>query len=224
MEFIRQSLVIASKDLLLEFRTRERFVSMLTFAILVAVVFEFATDPLVSKQSIGGTMLWVAILFAGILGLGRSFTMEREQDALVGVLLTPISREALYMGKFMANLVILLGATLFLFLIFALFFQLSLGSAPGGLFLITLLACIGFMAMGTLFSAVTASTRLGDTLLPVLLLPLLIPVVVFAASATQRLLQGRPLDEVVGSVRMLGAFDIIFVIVCALAFGFVVEE
>src|SRR5262245_57142229 len=100
MRCFRQSLVIASKDLLLEFRTRERFMSMLVFTILVAVVFEFALDPILSKQSVGGAMLWVAVLFAGMLGLGRSFALEKEQDAMVGILLTPIDREALFFGKF----------------------------------------------------------------------------------------------------------------------------
>jgi heme exporter protein B len=86
------------------------------------------------------------------------------------------------------------------------------------------LASVGFVALGTLFGAVAAQTRLGETLLPILLLPLLIPVVIFGVSATQRLLVGRPLAEVMGSVRMLAAFDLIYLFVCTLAFGSVVEE
>jgi heme exporter protein B len=108
--------------------------------------------------------------------------------------------------------------------VFALFFQLELGRALGGLALVVILASVGFMALGTLFSAISGSTRMGETLLPVLLFPLLLPVVIFAASATQRLLLGRPFAEVAGSVRMLGAFDIVFLVVCALLFGSVVEE
>ena len=107
---------------------------------------------------------------------------------------------------------------------YGLFFQLSLPGERGGMALVVLLASAGFMALGTLFSAVSASTRLGETLLPILLIPLLIPVIIFAASATQRLLLGRPLEEVMGSVRMLLAFDVIFVVVCTLVFGAVVEE
>jgi heme exporter protein B len=235
MRFIRQSLVIAGKDLLLELRSRERLLSMLTFAVLVAVVFNFSLDPTVRVEvapgryapiagSIGGAMLWVTILFAGMLGLGRSFSLEREQDALVGIVVAPIDRGALFFGKLIANLALLVVAVVALFLVYGLFFQLPLLPALGGLALVTLLACIGFMALGTLFSAVTAGTRLGDSLLPIVLLPLLIPVVIFAASATQRLLQGRPLDEVLGNVRMLAAFDLIFVVVCTMVFGSVVEE
>jgi heme exporter protein B len=222
--FFRDAMVIAGKDLVLEIRSRERLYSMLTFAVLVAVVFSFSLDPTVPRLRVAGAMLWVTILFAGMLGLGRSFSLEKEQDAMVGVLLTPIDRGALFLGKFLANLALLVIAALAIFLVYALFFQLPLGAGAGGLALITLLACIGFMTLGTLFSAVAASTRLGDTLLPIVLLPLLIPVVIFATGATQRLLLNRPLEEVASSIRMLTAFDVIFLVVCTLIFGSVVEE
>lgn len=224
LRFLRQTLVIAGKDLTLELRSRERLVSMLTLAVLVAVVFSFAVDPTVRARSIAGAMLWVTVIFAGMLGLGRSFSAEREQDALVGLLLAPLQREALYMGKFAANLALLIVTALVVFPVYALFFQLPLAGRVGALALVVFLASVGFMALGTLFSAIAASTRLGDTVVPVLLLPLLIPVVIYAAGATQRLLVGRPFAEVYGSVRMLLAFDIIFVTVCALVFSAVVEE
>jgi heme exporter protein B len=224
MRFFRHSFVIAGKDLTIEMRSRERLLSMLTFAVLVAVVFSFSLDPTVATRPIAGAMIWVTVLFAGMLGLGRSFTIEQEQDALVGILLAPIDRGAVFFGKFLANLALLLTTTFAIFLIYALFFELSLVAAAGGLAIVTLLACVGFMALGTLFSAVASNTRMGDTLLPVVLIPLLIPVVIFGTAATQRLLIGRPFDEVVGSIRMLAAFDLIFVIVCTMIFGAVVEE
>lgn len=224
MEFVRQSLVIATKDLTIELRSKERLLSMLTFAVLVAVVFTFSLDPTVQSRGIAGAMIWVTILFAGMLGLGRSFSLEREQDAMVGVLLTPVGRGALFFGKFLANLALLSGATLVVYLIYALFFQLSMFSAAPGLAGVTLLAIVGFMALGTLFSAIAASTRLGDTLLPIVLLPLLIPVVFFGATAVQRLLLDRPFEEIAGSVRMLAAFDLLFLFVCTTLFGKVVEE
>ena len=219
-----QLLTIAGKDLRLELRSRERIMSMLTFAVLVAVVFSFALDPGVSARTVSGAMLWVTILFAGMLGLGRSFGLEREQDAMTGILLAPIDRGALFLGKLVANLVLLLATELVVFLVYALFFQLSYWRTLGGMVLVVVLASVGFMVLGTLFSAMAVSTRLGDTLLPVLILPLLIPVVIFAASSTQRLIVGRPLAEVMGSVRMLAVFDLIFLIVSVLLFGAVVEE
>lgn len=222
--FVSQVLAIAGKDLRLELRSRERLTSMLVFAVLVAVVFNFALDPAVRAGAVAGAMLWVTILFTGLLGLGRSFLLEREQDALTGLLLAPVDRSALYLGKLLANVTILAASEVVIVPVFALFFQLELGRAPGGIALIVILASIGFMALGTLFSAISGSTRMGDTLLPVLLFPLLLPVVIFAASATQRLLMGRPFAEVGGSVRMLGAFDIVFLVVCALLFGAAIEE
>src|SRR5690606_35618574 len=150
MRFLNLSLIIAGKDLTIEMRSRERLLSMLTFAVLVAVVFSFSLDPTVAARPIAGAMLWVTVLFSGMLGLGRSFTIEQEQDAMVGVLLAPIDRGAVFFGKFLANLTLLLTAAVAIFLIYALFFQLTLGAAAGGLAIITLLACIGFMALGTL--------------------------------------------------------------------------
>ena len=222
--FAVQTFAIAGKDLRLELRSRERLMSMLVFAVLVAVVFSFALDPAVRPSAVAGAMLWVTILFTGILGLGRSFVLEREQEALTGLLLAPLDRGALYLGKLLANLALLIASEVVIVPVYALFFQLELGRALGGVTLVVVLASIGFMALGTLFSAISGGTRMGETLLPVLLFPLLLPVVIFAASATQHLLLGRPLAEVAGSLRMLGAFDIVFLVVCTLLFGSVVEE
>jgi heme exporter protein B len=222
--FLAGAWAVARKDLMLEARSRERFVSMATFAVLVAIVFSFALDASVRARSIAGAMIWVTILFSGTLGLGRSFAAEREAEALTGILVSPIPRGALFLGKFLANLAVVLAVEAVIFPVYGIFFGLDYGAGALGLVLTVVLGTIGFMALGTLFSAMAAHTRMGDSLLPVLLLPLLIPVVIFAASATQRLLIGRPLGEVQGSLRMLLAFDLVFLFVCTVSFGAVVEE
>ena len=222
--FLAQAWAVARKDLLLEVRSRERFVAMATFAMLVAVVFSFALDPGVQARTIAGAMLWVTVLFAGMLGLGRSFALEREAEALTGVMLSPAPAGAVFLGKLLANLAVVLAVEAVIFPVYALFFGLRYGGALGGLVLVVVLATVGFMTLGTLFAAVAAHTRLGDTLLPILLLPLLLPVVIFAASATQRLLVGRPFAEIEGSLRMLLAFDLVFLFVCTAVFGAAVEE
>ena len=224
IEFFRHSMVIAGKDLMLEMRSKERIVSMLTFAVLVAVVFNFAIDPTAFPDRPIAAMVWVTVLFVGMLGLGRSFSLENEQDAMSGVLLTPIDRGALFFGKFLANLLVLLIATAAIYLIYALFFTVSFIPRASGFLLLTLLACVGFMALGTLFSAIAASTRLGETLLPIILLPLMIPVVIFASGGTQRLMVGLPMEEIASSIRMLAAFDLIFLIVATLLFEWVVQD
>lgn len=222
--FAVQVIAIAGKDLRLETRSRDRIVSMLTFAVLVAVVFSFAVDPTIRPQGLAGAMIWVTVLFAGMLGLGRSFSMEQEQDAITGLLLAPLDRGALYLGKLIANLALLLATAAVIVPVYALFFRLELSRALPGIALVVGLASVGFMALGTLFSAIAANTRLGETLLPILLIPLLLPVVIFAAGSTQRLLMGRPFGEVLETVRMLAAFDVIFVVVGTLVFASVVEE
>lgn len=222
--FLGQALAVARKDLVLELRSRERVVISGTFAVLVAMVFSFALDPTLRPRGFAGAMIWVTVLFAGILGLGRSFGMEREQEALSGLLLAPLDRGALFLGKFAANLVILLAVEAVIFPVYALFFKLAFAGSLAGVALIVFLASVGFMLLGTLFSAVAAHTRLGETLLPVLLLPLLLPVVIFAVSGTQRLLVGRPFEEVGGNLRMLLAFDLIYLFICPVIFGSVVEE
>lgn len=219
-----QMWAVARKDLRLELRSRQRLVGMLTFAVLVAVVFSFALDPTVRARSIAGAMIWVTILFAGTVGLGRSFAVEQEQDAWTGLALAPVDGGVLFLGKVTANLTILLVLELVVFSVYAVFFGLPLGGAWVGLATVAFLGTVGFVALGTLFAAIAAHTHLGESTLPVLLLPLLLPVVIFAAGATQRLLLGRPLAEASGSVKMLLAFDLIFLVVCTLAFGAVLEE
>lgn len=222
--FLAQVWTVARKDLLLEARSRERLLSMGTFAVLVAVAFSFAVDPTVRAASIAGAMVWVTILFAGTLGLGRSFALEREAEALTGVLLAPVDRGALFLGKWLANLVIMLAVEALIFPVFALFFNLSFRGSLGALLAVVVLATAGFLALGTLFGAIAAHTRLGETLLPILMLPLLAPVIIMACAATQRLLAGRPVADVASQLKMLLAFDLVFLFVCTAIFDAVVEE
>lgn len=222
--FLEVAFGVARKDLQLELRSRERTIAMLTFAALVAVVFSFALDPTVRARSFAGAMLWVTVLLAGLLGLGRSFAFEREHEALTAVLLAPVSPAAVFLGKALANLLILLVVEAAIFPVYALFFGLSFRGSLPALALVVFLASAGFMTLGTLFSAMAMHTRLGETLIPVLLLPLMIPVIIFAASATQKLLVGRPWAEIEGNLRMLLAFDLIYLFVCPLLFSSVMEE
>lgn len=222
--FFAQLWAVARKDLLLEARSRERVVSMGTFAVLVAVVFSFALDPSVRARDIAGAMIWVTVLFAGTLGMGRAFALEREADALTGLRVSPVDAGALFLGKWLANLAVVLTVEAIIFPVYGLFFSLPYGGSLPALAAVVVLATLGFIALGTLFGAIAAHTRLGETLVPILMLPLLIPVVIFAASATQRLLAGRPVSEIASQLRMLAAFDLIFLFVCTAVFGAVLEE
>jgi heme exporter protein B len=166
----------------------------------------------------------MTLVFAGVLGVGRTFQLEAEDGAFHGVLLTPIPRDALYLGKVAANAVLVGLVVLLVLATFGLFFGLDYGNHPGALLLVLALGALGFVALATLFGAVASGTALGETLLPILIFPLLVPMVIYGVSASGRLLAGRPLVEVEGNIRMLAAFAVLALGVGAALFRFVVEE
>lgn len=223
--YLSQVRAIVWKDLLVEARTRERLVTMGAFAVLAGALFHFALDTTqVRPQDIAAGLIWMTLIFGGLLGLGRTFHLEAQDDAFAGVLLSPVPRDALYLGKTVANFVLLFAVALLVVGVVSLFLGVGLGPHPGALVLVLALGCLGFVALGTLFSAISTGTHLGETLLPVLVFPLLVPMVVFGAGATHRLLLGRPVAEVAGNVRMLAAFALVAVAAGALLFRYVVEE
>ena len=223
--YLGQVSAIVWKDLLVELRTRERMASMGSFAVLSGVLFNFAMDwTAVRPQDVGAGLIWMTIVFGGMLGLGRTFMLEASDGAFSGVLMSPAPKDAVYLGKALANFFMLLLVSAFVVLVFSAFFGLELGPNPGLVFLVLALGALGFVALGTLFSALASGTGMGETLLPILVFPLLVPMIVFGVSATSRLLAGRPVAEVAGNVRMLGAFAIGALAAGAALFRFVVEE
>ncbi len=225
MEYLRQMGAVIWKDLAVEFRTRERIASMGAFTVLVGVLFNFSFDPsVVEPQAIASGLIWMTIVFGGMLGLGRTFQLEEEDGAFQGILLSPIPRDALYFGKVISNFLILAVVTALVFGVFSLFFHLRIGSHPVALAVVVLLGILGFVAIGTLFSAVSAGTTMGDTLLPILVFPVLLPVVIYGVTATSRLFQGLPVSEVDGNIRMLGAFAVVGLAAGAFLFRYVVED
>jgi heme exporter protein B len=225
MGYLRQMGAVVWKDLVVELRTLERLAAMGGFTVLVGVLFNHAIDPtVVEPQAIASGLIWMTIVFGGMLGLGRTFHLEEEEGAFQGVLLSPIPRDALYLGKVLANFLLLSVVTLLVLGVFALFFGLSFGAHPGALAGVILLGIAGFVSIGTLFSAISVRTTMGDTLLPILMFPLLIPVVIYGVTATSSLMAGLPASEVEGNLRMLGAFAVVALAAGAGLFRHVVEE
>lgn len=217
--------LIARKDLAIEFRTRTAFFSALVLALLGIVIFYFAWDPTaVAAVDIAPGVLWMIFTFAGLLGLQRSFGVELEDRAVDGLLVAPIPREAIYLGKAVANLAFVLALQAVAIPAVALFYNLPLGRVIVTLGAVAILAAIGLVAVGTLFSAMAVNTRLAELLLPMLSLPFFVPVVMTAAQSTSRLLAGRPAAEVWPWLRILVGFDIVFVTACMLAFPYTLEE
>ncbi len=223
--YLGQIGAIVWKDLLLELRTRERLVAMGAFAVLAAVLFNYSIDrTVVRPQDIGAGLIWMTIVLGGLLGVGRTFHLEAEDGALQGVLMSPVPKDAVFLGKTLSNFVLLYIVSLFVVAVFMLFFGMELGNSPAMLGLVLALGTLGFVALGTLFAAVSSGTRMGETLLPILIFPLLVPMIVFGAGATGRLLSGRPISEVAGNIRMLAAFALVAVAAGAVLFRFVVED
>jgi heme exporter protein B len=212
MNYLADVRALTRKDLLLELRARDTLPAMLLFVVAVFVVFHFSL-PASSSELAASGLLWVAILFTALLGLGRAFVPEREQRVLDALVLTPADRSAIWLAKSLATLAFLVLAELVALPIFALFFH--------GLDATTIaaiaLADIGICAVGTFLGAMAVATRARDLLLPLLFLPLAIPIVIGGVGASVVDHPGRYLE-------FLGLYDAIFALVCWAAFDYVVAE
>ena len=214
---------IVWKDLLLEFRTKDIVVSVLVFALLVVVIFNFALDPTPGVIAlVAPGVLWVSITFAGVLGLTRSLALEKDNGSLHALMLAPVGRETIFYGKMLGNLVFMLAVEAVVFPVFAVLFNLSLASP--GLVPVALLATLGIATVGTVFAAMAVNTRSREVMLPLLFFPVVVPVIVAAVEASGIVLTAESSDDLVRWIPLLGAFDAIFLVVCPIAFNMVVEE
>jgi len=224
-EILFSAWLIARKDLAIEFRTRSAFLSAVVFSLLGLVIFYYAWDPTaVSAPDLAPGVLWVIFTFSGLLGLHRSFGVEAEDHAIDGLLASPVSREAIFLGKALANLIFVGAVQAITIPALVVFYNLPLGGVAAPLIAIAILAAIGLVAVGTLFSAMAVNTRLAELLLPMLALPFFVPIVTAAAQATAKLLSGRPVIEASAWLKLLLAFDLVFVVACTLAYPFTVED
>jgi heme exporter protein B len=224
-DLVRGALIIAGKDLRAELRSRTALVSALVFAALILVVFSFSRDPgRLAPADLAPSALWITFAFAAMTALNRAFSVEREHAALDALLLAPVPREAIYLGKLLGNLAFVFIVEAVTLPLFSVFFNAPIVGVLGGLALTSVIATIGFVAVGTVFSAMTVRTRFAELMLPVLLLPFMVPPLIGAVQVTARLLADRPLSEVAGWLRLLAVYDLIFVTICLLVFPAVVDE
>jgi len=223
--YFAQISAIVRKDLLLELRSRERIASMGAFAILAGVLFNFSIDTTtVRPQDVAAGLVWMTLVFGGLLGVGRTFQIEAQDGAMQGILMSPVPKDAVFLAKVIANFVLLFTVSLLVLGVFALFFGMDVSANLGWVVLVLGLGSLGFVALATLFAAISTGTTMGETLLPILVFPLLVPMVVFGVGSMGRLIAGRPFSEVEGNVRMLGAFAVGAVAAGAALFRFVVED
>ena len=212
MTYLRDVGALARKDLLLELRARDTLPAMLLFVAAMFVVFHFVLPATPSRLETAG-LLWVAIIFTALLGLGRAFVPEREQRTLDALVLAPCDRSAIWLGKTLATLAFLGAAEIVALPLYALFFH----PVGGSTLLAVVLADVGICAVGTFLGAMAVATRSRDLILPLLFLPLAIPIVVGAVGGTVAASPGRYLT-------FLLLYDLLFAVICWASFEYVVAE
>lgn len=211
------------KDIVLEVRSRELVVSVIVFGLLLVVVFSFALDPDPGEATrLAPGILWVCFAYAATLAMNRAFVREQEAGALEGMLLAPVSRDAVFLAK---------AATSFLFMLLieaallpAYAVMLGFSALSWTLGATILLATLGFSLVGTLFSALAAQTRSREIMLPVLFFPIVLPVILAAVEATTRAVGGQTFVGLGRWLPLIGVFDALFLVICPWVFSYIVED
>ena len=213
------------KDLLIELRTKDSLNAMLFFGIVVLVVFNFALESAreTIRQAVPG-VLWVAFVFSGTLGLNRMFASEKENSCLQGLLMAPMDRGIIYLGKMLASVVFMLIAEVVIFVFSLVFFNLTVWSEIPYLILVFFIGTLGFTGVGTLLSAVSVNTRLREVLLPLILFPVVLPILINAVEATNIILNTGDYQALKLPLTVMSAFTIIFGTLAYLLFDFVLED
>ena len=224
MIYTQRAFIVLWKDVLTERRSKATLSALLFFSLLLLFIFQFTLggDRERLTAALPG-LLWLGFVLSGLVGLGRTFLLERENDCWDGLLLTPGDKSAIYLGKVAGNLLLMLIVEAILLALFALFFNVDIGRALPALGLVLPLGTIGFAAVGTLFAAMTAHVRAREVLFPVLLLPVVVPVLLGSVKATEAALAGEPLSAVAQWLQLLMAADVIYVVAGLLTFDALLE-
>jgi len=223
MRFLQVAVAVARKDLRTEFRSREMLPALGQFAILALLVANFAFDIDSSNSSrIAPGILWMVLVFAGLIAFGRTFSAERDQGSLEPMLMTPAGRTAIFAGKAGAAALLLIACEAVLVPGLGLFFSVPILSVP--LIATLLLATLGMAGLGCLFAALAAQTRARDLLLPVLAIPIWIPFVVAGGRAAQLAMGGAGGGSPNQALALLLDFDILFVVAASLTARFVLDD
>ena len=220
---MERCIAIAKKDLTAEFRTKQMLNSMLMFAFLILLIFSFSFADLRGSHDriteLAPGMLWITFMFAGMLGLSRSFALEQEENCIEGLKLCPVDRSAIYVGKMLSNLVLMLIMEAVTIPIFIVLFTYTIPNMFW-LALVILLGTVGFLAVGTLLSALTLNAQTREILLPVILFPVLFPLIMVLVPATASVLT---CTSAIPQIRLLCVYDIVFFLISLIAFEYAIE-
>lgn len=224
MTYARRAWIVLWKDVVTERRSKETLNALFFFSLLLLFVFQFTLGA--DRERLSAALpglLWLGFILSGMVGLGRTFLAERENDCLEGLLLCPGDKSAIYLGKLAGNVLVMAVVEAALLVLFTVFFNLDLTGALPRLVVVLALGTLGLAAVGTLFGAITAQVRARELLFPVLLLPAQVPVLLGAVSATEIVLAGQPLAEAAQWIKLLAAADVVYLVVGLLTFEFVLE-
>jgi len=220
--FGRQVYAVLAKDLLVEWRSRDLVIAMIVFAFLALVTFNFALDLRPEMVSaVGRGVLWVVVVFAGTIGLGRSFAAERDQGTLEGLLVAPLDRSALFFAKVLGNMLFMGLVEIVTVGAFVVLFNVAIDPLP--LAAILALGTLGLAATGTLFAGIASNTRAREVLLPVLLFPIIVPILIGVVQASQPAL-GESVAREAPWLVLLATFDVVYLAAGAVAFEYVLDE
>ena len=211
------------KDILLELRTKDTLVSTLVFSLLIIIIFNFALEPI--PQIVGFVapgILWVAILLSGMLGVTRSFALEKDDSNIRGLMLVPVSRDAIFFGKMISSFTLMMLVEVLVFPAFAVLFNIKLLEPL--LIPTAILATLGIATLGTLFSAMALNTKAREVMLPLLFLPAAVPILISAVETTTSILTDTRIGDLWVWLPLLAAFDGIFLVICPIAFHLIAEE
>ncbi len=224
LEGMQKIWAIAHKDLLTELRTREGLVAMAFFALLVLFTFTFALGPDQERlREAAPGLLWVAFTFTALLGVSRAGREELENGCWDALLLYPVPREVIYLGKFLGSFCSIVVVEAVMLPLFALLFNLDIWNAIPSLLTVALLGTVGLASLGTLLAAMTVTLRSREALLPILLLPVALPLLLSAVKATEGILVGATLTGPAPWIKLLAVYDVVFLAASLMTFEFIVE-
>ena len=221
--FWRAVSAIVWKDLAAEMRNKEIVSAMFIFSLLVVLIFNFALElDRDARETVAAGVLWVTFVFAAMLGLNRTFATEKDRGSLDGLLLAPIDRSALFVGKLLSTFVLILIVEIIVVPVFSVLYNISL-FAPLFL-LVLLLGTFGYTVVGTLLAAMAIHTRAREVMLPILLFPVAVPVVMAAVRASVGILAGAEWGRIAGAFNLVVVYDIILLAIAIMTFDFLIEE
>jgi len=221
--YLRAVIAIVRKDVTAEIRSRELISAMLVFSLLVVLIFNFALElDRFARENVAAGVLWVTFIFAGTLGLNRTFAAEKDRGSFDGLLLAPVDRTTIYFGKLIATIIFMLIVEIIVIPVFSVLYSISLLHPL--LLGVVLLGTLGYAAVGTLLACMAAHTRTRDVLLPILLFPVTIPVVIAAVKASAGILLALEWGDLAPWINLLIVYDTIFIAVAFMVFDYLVEE